>query len=372
MIYFDYSATTPMSNIAIETYSKVAKEYYGNSRSLHRHGQESADVLEMSRRSLSDILDCHAEELYFTGSGSEATFLALTSLAFAHQNKGRTILTTKGEHHSVHQALHYLENLGFTISYLPVDQYGKVEISDLLHLLNEDVILVSIGHANSEVGTVQDLQTIGRILNEHKILFHCDCVQTFGKIPIPLSNLTSISVSAHKCYGPKGVGLAYIQKQIPWNSFLRGTTHENGFRAGTIDTPAIAAFTAAAEESAFLRQQEMERLAHFRDLFLQAFHHDNRLILEGHPTERLPFHLALRLKGIEGQLVMLECNRRGLSISTGSACRVGDTTPSSTLMSVGRTKEEAYELIRITFGRWTTKEDVDKLIIAIKEILERY
>ncbi|MFA9458857.1 IscS subfamily cysteine desulfurase [Halalkalibacter sp. AB-rgal2] len=372
MIYFDYSATTPMSDIAIETYNRVASEFFGNSRSLHTHGQESADIIEYSRQSLAQILSCRPQELYFTGSGSESTFLALTGLAFAHQHKGSTILTTRGEHHSVHQALNYLEGFDFKIDYISVDEFGRIQMDHLEHLLNSDVILASIGHANSEVGTIQDLRAIGQLLRKHDVLFHSDCVQTFGKLPIPLALLSSMSASAHKCYGPKGVGLTFIQSRLPWNPFFEGTTHEGGFRAGTVDTPGIAAFAATAEESFQKQDEEMNRLSKLRLHFLQAFEQEKRIILEGHPIKRLPFHLALRIKGIEGQLLMLECNRRGLSISTGSACRVGDTNPSSTLMSIGRSKEEAFELIRITFGRWTTLQDIDKLIVAIHEILERY
>lgn len=369
MIYLDYSATTPMSPYALETYNRVATDFFGNSRSLHDKGLESDDVLSLSRRTIADAVHVGQNEIYFTGSGSEATFLALTGLAFAHQHKGKTIITTAGEHHSVHQTLSYLKKYGFQIIYVPVNPFGQVTLDSLRSVLSEETILVSIAHANSEIGTVQDLVSIGEFLKEHDILFHSDCVQTFGKIPIPTQILTSASFSAHKCYGPKGVGAAYISSYTRWKPFLSGTTHEFGFRAGTVDVPGIAAFAAAIDEYQPLVANDMQRLFGLRQLVIDTFKNDARICFEGHPSKRLPFHISLRLKGIEGQLVMLESNRKGIAISTGSACRVGDTHPSHTMLSIGRSVQEAHELIRITFGRWTTKEEVYTLIENLKQIL---
>ncbi len=369
MLYFDYSATTPMSDYALKTYHRVATDFFANSRSLHTQGIESEEILSLSRQRIAEALLVHQDEIYFTGSGSEANFLALTGLVLAHQKKGRTIMTTEGEHHSVHQTLAFLQEKGFIIRYIPVNQYGQVTVNALKSVLTKDTVLVTIAHANSEIGTVQDLFSLGKILAGHDILFHSDCVQTFGKIPIPTELLSSVSVSAHKCYGPKGVGAAYLAQGIAWTPFLHGTTHENGFRAGTVDVPAIAAFAAAIDEYLPLSKQEMSRLHDLRQLFLDSFKLDERLFFEGHPQERLPFHIGLRIKGMEGQFVMLECNRNGIAVSTGSACRVGDSHPSRTLVSLGRTNEEAHELIRITFGRWTTREDVNKLIDTFKQLL---
>ncbi|TWI56251.1 IscS subfamily cysteine desulfurase [Halalkalibacter nanhaiisediminis] len=372
MIYFDYSATTPMSDIALQTYHRVATDFFANSRSLHTQGIESEEVLSLSRQTIAHALDAMDREVYFTGSGSEATFLALTGLALANQKRGRTIITTEGEHHSVHQALTFLQQRGFTIIYVPLNQYGQVTVNTLQAVLTKDTVLVTIAHANSEIGTVQDLYSLGKTLAEHDILFHSDCVQTFGKLPIPTEILSSVSLSAHKCYGPKGVGAAYIDKDVSWAPFLNGTTHESGFRAGTVDVPAIAAFAAAIDEFLPVAKQEMKRLKDLRQLFLTSFENDSRISFEGHPIKRLPFHIGLRVKGVEGQLVMLECNRNGIAISTGSACRVGESQPSRTLISIGRTPAEAHELIRITFGRQTTHEEVMLLINTFKQLLSRY
>lgn len=369
MLYFDYSATTPMSPAALETYEKVASDFFANSRSLHSHGEESEDVLTLSRAVIADALSVQANEIYFTGSGSEATFLAVTGMALANKKKGKTIITTRGEHHSVHQALTYLEKWGFKIRYVSVNEYGQVTKEALLSALTDDTVLVSIAHANSEIGTVQDIAGLGELLQSRGILFHSDCVQTFCKIPIPIDFVSSITVSAHKCYGPKGVGAAFIRESVPWVSFLEGTTHESGFRAGTVDVPGIASFAAAVDEYGPISTKEMERLIHLRHKFVAAFKENNRIFFEGHPTERLPFHIGLRVKGVEGQFMMLELKRKGISISTGSACRVGESEPPATLLSVGRTVNEAHEHVRITFGRWTTDEEVNRLLRAFEDTL---
>ncbi|NEU31543.1 aminotransferase class V-fold PLP-dependent enzyme [bacterium LRH843] len=372
MLYFDYSATTPMSSYALQVYEKVATSFFANSRSLHKQGEESEDALSLSRQTIAQAFGVSKDEIYFTGSGSEATFLGLIGLAFANKKKGRTIITTKGEHHSVHQALAFLKEHGFIISYVPVNEYGEVTVEALESVLTKDTILVTIAHANSEIGTVQDLASLGRVLATHGILFHSDCVQTFGKLQVPTKWLTGASLSAHKCYGPKGVGAAYIHKDVSWQPFLNGTTHENGFRAGTVDVPGIAAFAAAVDEYLPLSNGDMSRLHELRRFFLESFTYDKRIFFEGHPTNRLPFHIALRIKGIEGQLMMLECSRKGMAISTGSACRVGESHPPTTLIAIGRTPEEAHELIRITFGRYTTLDDVTTLIHTIKQLVSKY
>ncbi|KHF42015.1 IscS subfamily cysteine desulfurase [Halalkalibacter okhensis] len=369
MIYFDYSATTPMSSYALETYNRVATDFFANSRSLHNHGLESDDILALSRKTIAEALYVNSNEIYFTGSGSEATFLSITGLAFAHQQKGKTIVTTEGEHHSVLQALNYLKDFGFTILYVPVNEYGQVTLEQLTATITPDTILVSIAHANSEIGTVQDLKALGTFLANNDILFHSDCVQTFGKLPIPIDVLTSISMTAHKCYGPKGVGATYLDKQVPWTPFLHGTTHESGFRAGTVNVPGIAAFAAAVEEYHPLARADMKRLLALKEKVVDEFRNNRHIYFEGHPIERLPFHLSLRISGIEGQLAMLEFNRKGFAISTGSACRVGESDPPRTLISLGRKHHEAHELIRITFGRYTTEDEVIKFINTFKQIL---
>ncbi|WP_088102640.1 IscS subfamily cysteine desulfurase [Halalkalibacter urbisdiaboli] len=372
MIYLDYSATTPMSDAALFAYQKAAKNYFGNSNSLHQIGQEAEHVLYLSRKSIASPLQIQPNELYFTGSGSEANFLALTSLASANKHKGNNIVTTRCEHHSVLQALHYLQSQGFTITYVPVNEQGLVTVEALEEAISENTILATFAHANSELGTVQDLVAIGQLLSNHKVLFHSDCVQTYGKLPIPVDVLTSLSISGHKIYGPKGIGATFIRSQYHWKSFLEGTTHEFGFRPGTVDVPSVVSFATAAEDIHTEREQEMKRLSLLRERVVKALCNNSSVVFEGHPTKRLPFHLGIRLKGIEGQLVMLECNRKGVAISTGSACRVGQSSPPQSLLAIGRTHEEAHEFIRVTFGKWTTEKDTDTLVECIQSIVSKF
>ncbi|WP_100406564.1 IscS subfamily cysteine desulfurase [Bacillus solitudinis] len=372
MIYLDYSATTPMSDEALQAYQKAANNFFGNSNSLHQFGQEAEQVLYLSRKSLSASLDMQPSECYFTGSGSEANFLALISLALAYQHKGKHILTTRCEHHSVLQAIYYLQTQGFSVTYVPVDKFGLITKKALLESIQEETILATFAHANSELGTVQNLAMLGKILAMKKILFHSDCVQTYGKLKIPVEYLSSLSISAHKIYGPKGIGAAFIRSTLHWQSFLKGTTHEYGFRPGTVDVPSVVSFATAAETYLQESEADMKRLLNLRIRTIEALSMNPSVVFEGHPTQRLPFHIGMRLKGIEGQLVMLECNRKGIAISTGSACRAGQTAPPQSLLAIGRTTEEAHEFIRITFGKMTKDEDVEALTKCISEITTNY
>ncbi|WP_413374539.1 IscS subfamily cysteine desulfurase [Alkalihalobacillus sp. 1P02AB] len=368
MIYLDYSATTPMSERAIEAYGEMARQFFGNSNSLHLGGEEALDILTVARKSLADLLTVPAHSLYYTGSGSEANFLTITGLAQAKQNKGKHILAIQTEHHSVKQALHYLENKGFSITFVEVDTTGRIIVEDLINAIQPETILATFAHASGELGTVQDLVKIHELLKKHDILLFSDCVQTFGKMDIPIDVIDAFSISAHKVYGPKGLGAAIIHPKIQWKPFLKGTTHEAGFRAGTVDVPAIVAFSVAAEETFTRQTGEANRLEQLRQHFLKGLKEDPTFILEGHPTERLPFHIGLRRKGVEGQLLMLECKRKGLAISTGSACRAGLTEPPASLLAIGRSSSDAHEYVRITFGKYTSKEDVDYLLEVLLNI----
>lgn len=373
MIYLDYSATTPMSERALNIYTKVAQTHFGNANSLHDYGTMGANIVEHSRKIISKHIGGLSRGVFFTSGGTESNQLAIYSLAKAYENKGRHLITTKIEHPSVINTFKFLESLGFSVTYLPVNEYGEVERHVLENAIQKDTILVSIHHASSELGTIQNLKAIGALLKEKDIIFHSDCVQTFGKIPININelHLDSLSISAHKIYGPKGIGACYINPKLSWKPLFPNGTHEKGFRSGTLNTPAIAAFAEAAEEMIATMEQEMKRFEQLQTYFLQQIDR-NRIVLEGHPTNRLKHHLCLRIKGIEGQIVMLECNRKGIAISTGSACKLGLTLPSQSMIAIGRTEREAHEMIRITFGKFTTKEHIEKTIATLNEIIESY
>ncbi len=371
MIYLDHAATTPIAEAALRVYSEVSRRYFGNSSSLHDIGSDAETLLEESRRQLATYINGNPKGVYFTSCGSESNHLAIVSMVHGNASKGKHLITTETEHASVANTFLLLEKEGFQVTKIPVDSTGIVKVDDVREALEEDTILVSIGHANSEIGTVQPLKEIGMLLQEHGILFHSDCVQTFGKIPIDVEaiGLDSISLSSHKVYGPKGVGACYIAPDVSWHATIPGSSHENGFRGGTVNVPGNAAFVTAAEQII----EGMSRYeAHFRKLrnkFMDFAKNEDRIVVEGHPAEHLPAIIGFRIKGMEGQYVMLELNRKGFAVSTGSACSVGKQSPSKTMLSLGRSPDEARELVRISFGISTSEKDVEAFVQALKEII---
>jgi len=373
MIYLDYAATTPMSNEALEAYQNVARNYYGNSSSLHDTGTTAADLLETCRGELARMISGKKEGIYFTSGGSEANLLALRTLLKGNEQKGKHIITTETEHASIFSLCRVLEKEGYEVTWLPVDANGIIALSQLKAALRDDTCLVSIHHANSETGILQPLEAIGALLKEKNIHFHSDCVQTFGKIPIDVEklHLTSISISSHKIYGPKGVGALYIHPKASWKSIYQGATHERGIRPGTVDVPGIAAFLAAAQQMESSMKDLKEKYETMRIHFLRLIHQSwLPIVIEGEHGQALPHILGLRLSGLEGQLVMLECNRKGIAISTGSACQMGSQSPSRTMLATGKTADEAREFIRISFGKQTTIKDLELAVQALKEIIE--
>ncbi|KMJ60284.1 cysteine desulfurase [Bacillus sp. LL01] len=375
MIYLDYAATTPMSNEALEAYQQVARQYYGNSSSLHDYGSTSSNILETCRTELARMISGKAEGIYFTSGGSEANYLAIRSLLRGNEHKGKHIITTETEHASIHALCKALEKEDYEVTWLPVDSNGIIALSQLKAALREDTCLVSIQHANSETGILQPLEAIGSLLKEKNILFNSDCVQTFGKIPIDVEKLqlTSLSISAHKIYGPKGVGALYINPKATWKSPYEEASHENGMRPGTVNVPGIASFVTAAQVMESMMLDTKEKYEMLRIYFLRQIQQLwLPITVEGEHAKGLPHILGLRLSGMEGQHVMLECNRKGIAISTGSACQVGSQSPSRTMLASGKTEDEAREFIRISFGKHTTLKDLELAVQALKEIIEEW
>ncbi|PDY45807.1 IscS subfamily cysteine desulfurase [Bacillus pseudomycoides] len=366
MIYLDYAATTPMSKEAIDTYTKAAQQYFGNEQSLHDIGGTASSLLQVCRGALAQMIRGKEQGVFFTSGGSESNYLAIQSLLNA--KSGKHILTTPMEHASIRSYFQSLTKQGYTITEIPVDSCGLINLKALEAAITDDTVLASIQHGNSEIGTVQPISEIGALLKKHHILFHTDCVQTFGKLPIDVTTMQidSLSVSAHKIYGPKGVGACYINPQVRWEPVFPGTSHEKGFRPGTVNAPGIASFLTAAEHILDDREEERARFEQLRSYFteqLQAI--PLEIQVEGHSTSCLPHIIGVTIKGIEGQYTMLECNRHGIAISTGSACQVGKQEPSKTMLAIGKTYEEAKQYVRFSFGRHTTKEHIDTTIHAL-------
>ncbi|MFD0768165.1 IscS subfamily cysteine desulfurase [Bacillus sp. CGMCC 1.60114] len=366
MIYMDYAATTPMSKEALETYTKAAEHYFGNEQSLHDIGGTASSLLQSCRQAFATMISGKEQGVFFTSGGSESNYLAIQSLL--NTRNGKHIITTPMEHASIRNYFHLLQKQGYEITEIPVDRFGMIQLDALENSITEHTVLASIQHGNSEIGTLQPIAEIGAILQKHNVLFHTDCVQTFGKIPIDVTkmNIDSLSVSAHKIYGPKGVGACYINPQVRWGQVFPGTSHEKGFRPGTVNVPGIASFITAAQHMLKNQQLKMTRLQELRAYFTQQLQAISQEIqIEGHSTSCLPHIIGVTIKGIEGQYTMLECNRRGIAISTGSACQIGKQEPSKTMLAIGKEYEEAKQYVRFSFGHQTTTEHIDATIHAL-------
>jgi cysteine desulfurase len=374
MIYFDFAATTPLDSEAAEVFVQASTEFFGNSSSLHDIGGQSKDLLENCREELASLLGVNKKGLYFTSGGSEGNFLAIEALLSAPKKAGKHIIAGMAEHSSIHGVLNRLE--GYSITYLPFDSSGLIDLEALEQTITSETVLVIVQHVNSEIGTIQPIEEIARICREHDIHFHSDIVQSFGKIDLKkISQLvSSFSFSGHKIYGPKGVGGVYVDPAISWRAFFPGGSHERGFRPGTVDVPAIASMTAAAQKLNSQLVQSYNRFLELRTILLESLDPIKEFvnIYQASPSSQLPSIIGLRISGIEGQWMMLECNRYGFAISTGSACQIGMQTPAKVTQALGLSPQEAKEFIRISFGKTTEREDVVKLGETIVDIVRKF
>ncbi|KKK33077.1 cysteine desulfurase [Mesobacillus campisalis] len=376
MKYFDYAAATPLDQEAAEIYVKAATEFYGNTQSLHDTGSAAAALLENARKTLATLLGVDPGGLFFTSGGSESNLLLIRALLAANPGKGRHIVTSMAEHSSVANVMNMLENEGYEVSYLPFEGTGRVSFQQLEASLREDTVLVSIQHGNSEIGTLQPVKEIGQLCRQRGILFHSDFVQTFGKTEITeaVSAVDAFSLSGHKFYGPKGVGAAYLNPWIPWRPYIAGTTHEKGFRPGTVNLPGIIAMTAAAQKAVSALEEEFAHLRELRKVFAEHFSDlSNKVKLHGlGEGSQLPGIVGMQIHGLEGQWVMLECNRKGYGISTGSACHTDLLSPAKTMIAMGIGGKAAKEFFRVSFGRQTTMENTIGLARILREIAQQH
>jgi len=366
MIYLDYAATCPLDADAGKTYIQAATDYFGNSSSLHNSGGKAADLLESCRQEMADLLGVVKAGIYFTSGGTESNFLAIHALLSAKKSAGNHIITTESEHSSIHGTMKWLEEKGYEVTYLPLTSKGMVDVALLEAAIRPETVLVSIQHVNAEIGSIQPIEMIGRVLKEKDIYFHSDMVQSFGKLDISSISyaVDAFSISGHKFYGPKGIGLAYVSPKIPWTGFLPGTTHEKGFRPGTVNIAGIAGMTVAAQKSV---RTLAEDAIHYQDLrkivMEQAKLTDKLTVFQC--ENQLASIIGMRIHGLEGQMTMLECNRSGFAISTGSACQTGQQAPSKTMKALGLCDGEAKEFIRISFGKQTSTAEVEAFVETV-------
>ena len=373
MIYFDYAATTPLDEVAAQTYVEAATKYFGNTGSLHDLGGTAKDLLENCRSVFADLLGVSKAGIYFTSGGSESNFLGIHALLSSRKNGGRHIISSMAEHSSIQSTLNSLAHQDYDLTLLPFHTDGIIDVEALKKATRGDTVLISIQHANSEIGTIQPIEEIAAWCRKQNILFHCDCVHTFGKLDLqPIANVVdSLSISSHKFFGPKGVGAVYVNPKHAWKPYYPGTTHENGFRPGTVNVPAIAAMTEAAQKSMKEHRSHYEQAQKLRQLLLSVLEaeKDQITVYGSHDNKQLPYTIGLRLHSFEGQWVMLECNRRGFAISTGSACSIGLQSASVTMMAMKIPEKIGKEFIRISFGHPTTEKDMIHLGQALLEII---
>ncbi|MBU9714800.1 IscS subfamily cysteine desulfurase [Evansella tamaricis] len=369
MIYLDNAATTPMSAAALDVYVKAATEYFANPSSLHEHGEKAKQLLETCRREISKLIHAKPSEIFFTSGGTEGNIRTLQSLYAANKHKGNHVITSVLEHPSVQTFFLALEKKGVDVSYLEVDSNGLIPLEQIERTLRPDTILASIQHVNSEIGVIQPINDIGNLLKKHGVLFHSDCVQSFGKLPIHVDQfpIDAISISSHKIYGPKGIGAVYLSRDTPWEPVDLLTTHEHGFRPGTVNTPGIAAFTTAASDAVKNQENSLNYIWELRNFFFEEMKEIQHLIkVEGSKNQQLPHIIGMGIKGFEGQYMLLTLDRFGICISTGSACQTGKQDPSIAMKALNKSAQEAKRFFRISIGLQTTKQEITTIADRIK------
>ena len=379
-IYLDNAATTPMDPRVIDTITKHFKETYGNASSIHSIGQISKKILEESRKSIAPFINAEKEDIIFTSSGTEADNLAIKGVAYQNKSEGNHIITSAIEHHAVKNPCKELKDEGFDVSFLSVDKYGLIDLEQLKEEITDKTILISIMFANNEIGTIEPIKEIGEIAKDHNIIFHTDAVQAFGKYPINVQdiNVNLMSVSSHKLYGPKGIGMLYLQNHgesdngnIYIKPIMKGGNHEMGMRPSTEAVPLIAGFAKAVDLIKDEMPIEIERQTKLRDKIIKSILNNiNNSYLNGHPVKRLSNNINVGFPCIEGETIVISLNMENIGVSTGSACSSHSLEPSHVLKAIGLTPNEANGSLRITLGRFTTNEEVNYFLEVLPKVIE--
>ncbi len=373
-IYLDYAATTPTHPEVVKTMLPYFSEASGNPSSIYSYGQEAKGAIEEARGKVADLIRAQSEEIVFTSGGTEADNFAIKGIAYANELKGNHIITSSIEHHAVIETCKFLERRGFRVTYLPVDEYGLVDPDDVRRAITDKTILISVMHANNEIGTIEPIAEIGRIAREAGIYFHTDAVQMVGHIPVNADELGAalLSMSAHKLYGPKGVGALYIRKGTKLIPFMHGGEQERRRRASTENVPGIVGFGKAVE----LAQQEMSeeagRLAYLRDQLIKGLLEQiDHTRLNGHPVKRLPNNVNVSVDFVEGESMLLNLDLEGICASTGSACSSSSLEPSHVLLALGLSHEQAHGSLRFSLGKWTTEEEIGRVLKVLPKIVAK-
>ncbi len=373
-IYLDYNATTPLDPLVLEEMLPYFSKDYGNPSSIHSFGNKAKSALDLSRDRLAALVNARPKEVTFTTGGSESNNYAIKGIAYALREKGNHLITTSVEHASCLETFSFLESQGFEVTYLDVDRNGLVDPEQLSGSIRESTILISCIYANNETGVINPIKTISGIANDKDIIFHTDAVQTLGKIEIDLKelNVDMASFSSHKIYGPKGVGALYIKMGVNPVSLLHGGGQERGKRSGTENVPGIAGFGKAAELVYKTFKDERKRIANLKELLKEGiFKSVEGVNINGNTPENLPNTLNLSFEGVEGESLVMNLDMEGIAVSTGSACSEGNVEPSHVLLAMGQSNTEAISSLRLSIGRFTTNEDIERFLEILPVITDR-
>ncbi|MGI6706933.1 MAG: cysteine desulfurase NifS [Clostridia bacterium] len=373
-VYLDHAATTYVEKEVLEEMLPFFTDWYGNPSSIHSFGREAKRAMDKARERTAAALNAKPAEIFFTGSGTEANNWAIKGVAYANRKKGNHIITTAIEHHAVLHTCQYLEKQGYRVTYLPVDQYGLVTPEQVEAAITDQTILVSIMYANNEIGTIEPIPEIGRIARERGIVFHTDAVQAVGNVDIDIekSCIDLLSLSAHKLYGPKGVGALYVRKGIRTENFIHGGAQERNRRAGTENLPGIVGLGKAIELASLHFKEHNEHLLYLRDKLIKGIKERIPYVkLNGHPTKRLPGNVNFSFEFIEGESLLLSLDLKGIAASSGSACTSGSLDPSHVLLAIGLSHELAHGSLRLTLGDENSEEDIEYCLEVLPSIVER-
>jgi len=373
-VYLDYAATTPVHPDVLKAMLPYLTDAFGNPSSLYSYGREAKGAIEEARAKVADLIGVQDEEIVFTGSGTEADNFAIKGVAFANESKGNHIITSSIEHHAVTETCKFLERRGFSVTYLPVDEYGLVDPHNVKKAITGKTILISVIHANNEMGTIEPIAEIGKVAKEAGVYFHTDAVQTVGHIPVDANELgvDLLSISAHKLYGPKGVGALYIRKGTKLIPFMHGGEQERRRRASTENVPGIVGLGTAAELARQEMDEEVQRLTHLRNQLIKGLlERIDHIRLNGHPQKRLPNNINVSIDFVEGESMLLNLDLEGICASTGSACSSSSLEPSHVLLAMGLAHEQAHGSLRFTLGKWTTEEEIGQVLEVLPRIVAK-
>ena len=373
-IYLDYAATTPTRSEVVRAMLPYFTDAFGNPSGIYSYGQEAKGIVEEARVKVADLIGAQDGEIVFMSGGTEADNFALTGVAYANENKGNHIITTSIEHHAVMETCKFLEKRGLEVTCLPVDKYGLVTPDDVKSAITDKTILISVIHANNEMGAIEPIAEISKVAKEAGVYFHTDAVQTVGHIPVNVNELgvDLLSMSAHKLYGPKGIGALYIRKGTRLFSLIHGGEQERRRRAGTENVAGIVGFGMAVELAQKEMSEEVERLTYLRDKLIKGLlERISHTRLNGHPQERLPNNVNISVDFVEGESMLLNLDLEGICASTGSACSSSSLEPSHVLLAMGTPPEQAHGSLRLTLGKWTTQDEIERVLDVLPGIVAK-